>query len=116
MRWERFFGVGPKKLPIWAALCTARADGSNPKYLPEAKHAVLVMVRSPESEVESAIRSVLQSNGWREPAIHNLKTLNDPFRSGDPIMRTCHDAAAKKEGGIIVYSDPMEEGIPWSNA
>jgi hypothetical protein len=67
------------------------------------------MVRSPESEVESAIRSLLRSNGWREPAIQNLKTLNDPFRSDDPIMRTCHESAVKKESGIVVYSDPMEE-------
>jgi hypothetical protein len=31
-------------------------------------------------------------------------------------MRICHEAAAKKEGGIVVYSDPMEEGVPWNNA
>jgi hypothetical protein len=74
------------------------------------------MVRSAETEAESAIYSLLRSNGWREPAIQSLKTLNDPFRSDDPIMRTCHEAAVKKEGGIVVYSDPMEEGVPWNSA
>ena len=74
------------------------------------------MVRSTEPEAASAICSLLQSNGWHEPAIQNLKKLNDPFRSDDPIMRTCHEAAVKKEGEIVIYSDPMEEGIPWNSA
>jgi hypothetical protein len=85
MRWGRFFRVGLKKLPVWAALCTARADGSDPKYPRQAKHAILAMVRSTEPEAESAICSLLQSKGWHETAIQNLKKLNDPFRSDDPI-------------------------------
>jgi len=87
---------------VWAALCTGRADGSNPKYPARAKHAILAMVRAPESEAESTIYALLQSNGWREPEIKNLKLLNEPFHSDDPIMRACHESAIKKDGLIVV--------------
>ncbi len=116
MRWGRSFRAGTEKLPTWAALCTARADGSNPKYLAQAKHAVVAMVRSAEPEAEGSICSLLLSNGWREPAIQNLKLLNDPFYSDDPIMRTCYEGAIERDGGIVVYADPIEEGSPWNNA
>ena len=69
MRLGEFFSLRPNRFPIWAALGTGRADGSNPKYLGPVKHAILVMVRAPESEAENAIYSLLQSNGWREPKI-----------------------------------------------
>ena len=94
---------------MWAALCTGRADGSNPKYLAYAKHAILAMVCVPEPEAQTAVYSLLQSNGWREPDIKKLKRLDEPFHTDDPIMRTCHESAIKKDGGIIVYSDPVEE-------
>lgn len=68
------------------------------------------MVRAPETKAENAIHSLLQSNGWRDPEIKNMKLLNEPFDSDDPIMRTCHEGAIKREeGGIVVYSDPIEE-------
>lgn len=67
------------------------------------------MVRAQESDAENAICSLLQSNGWREPAIQNLKKLVEPFHSDDPIMRACHERAIKGEGGIVVYADPVEE-------
>lgn len=104
-----FFGIRSKRFPIWAALCTGRADGSNPKYLARAKHPIMVMVRAPESEAENAIYSLLQSNGWREPEIRNLKMLDEPFHSDDPFMHACHEGAIKSDGGIVVYSDPIEE-------
>src|SRR2546430_17669693 len=81
MKWEKLFGTRPKRLPVWAALCTGRADGSNPKYLAHVRHAILAMVRAPEPEAQSAIYALLQSNGWREPEIKNLKLLDQPFRS-----------------------------------
>jgi len=108
MRWKEFFGIRPKSLPIWAALCTGRADGSNPKYLAEAKRAILIMVRAAEPQVESAVIALLQLNGWHEPEIQNLKMLAEPFHSDDPFMRTCHAGANKGTGGIVVYSDPIE--------
>lgn len=67
------------------------------------------MVRVPKTEAENTVYSLLQSNGWREPEIKNLKLLNEPFQSDDPIMRRCHEDAIKREGGIVVYSDPIEE-------
>jgi hypothetical protein len=109
MRWGRFFGFRPKSLPIWAALCTARADGSNKEYPAQQKHALLAMVRAPETKAENTIYSLLQSNGWREPEIRNLKLLNEPFQSDDPIVRRCHEGAIRREGGIVVYSDPIKD-------
>jgi hypothetical protein len=67
------------------------------------------MVSAPEPEAENAIYRLLQLNGWHEPAIQNLKKLDEPFRSDDPIMRVCHETAIKGEGGIVVYTDPIEE-------
>ncbi len=67
------------------------------------------MVCVPELEAGEAIYSLLQSNGWREPEIQKLKTLDDPFHSDDPIMHACHESAIKRDGGIVVYSDPIEE-------
>jgi hypothetical protein len=109
MNWKKLPGSRPKSSPVWAALCTGRADGSNPKYLAHAKHAILAMVCVPEPEAQTAIYSLLQANGWREPEIKKLKQLDEPFHTADPIMRTCHEGATKKDGGIIVYSDPVEE-------
>jgi len=109
MKREKFFGTRPKRLPVWAALCTGRADGSNPKYLAHVRHAILAMVRAPEPEAQSAIYALLQSNGWCEPEIKNLKLLDQPFHSDDPTMHACHQSAIKKDGGIVVYSDPIDE-------
>jgi len=39
----------------------------------------------------------------------NLKPLDQPFHSDDPTMRACHESAIRKEGGIVVYSDPIDE-------
>ena len=59
---------------MWAALCTGRADGSNPRYPAHAKHAILAMVRAPEPEAQTAIYALLQSNLWREPEIKKTQT------------------------------------------
>jgi hypothetical protein len=67
------------------------------------------MVRVPETEAENAIYSLLQSNGWLDPAIQNLKLLTEPFQSDDPSMRACYEGAVKKVGGIVIYSDPIED-------
>jgi hypothetical protein len=109
MKWRNVLGVGSKTLPIWAALCTGRADGSDQKYPAQAKHAILAMVRAQESDAENAICSLLQSKGWVDPTIQKLKKLVKPFDSDDPIMRDCHERAAKSGAGIVVYSDPIED-------
>jgi len=81
MKWRSFLGVGSKALPIWAALCTGRADGSDQKYPAQTKHAILAMVRAQESDAENAICSLLQSKGWGDPTIQKLKKLDQPFHS-----------------------------------
>src|SRR5258706_15140034 len=85
MRWGKLVGIRPKRLPVWAALCTGRADGSNPKYLAHVKHAILAMVRSPEPEAQSAVCALLQSNGWREPRDQEPETAGQavPQRRSD---------------------------------
>lgn len=109
MPWEKPFGIHQEGSPVWAALCFARADSSNAKYPVREKHAVLAMVRAPQPEVEGIVCALLQSNGWREPEIKNLKLLDQPFHSDDPIMRACHESAIKEDGGFVVYTDPIDE-------
>jgi hypothetical protein len=96
-------------MDVYAALCTARADGSDPKYLGGEKHAMLAMIHASADDAENAITSLLQSNGWREPAIQQLKLLAEPFHSDDPAMQRCYDSAIHREGGIVIYSDPMPD-------
>jgi hypothetical protein len=67
------------------------------------------MVREAEPDARNAIYSVLQTNGWIKPEIVNFKMLAEPFHNDDPVMRACFDDATKKDGGIVVYSDPIEE-------
>jgi hypothetical protein len=55
------------------------------------------MVRAPEPEAQSAVCALLQSNGWREPEIKNLKLLDQPFHSDDPTMRARHESAIRKD-------------------
>jgi hypothetical protein len=111
MNWKTLFGTRSKRPPVWAALCTGRADGSNPQYPAHEKHAILAMTRAPEPEAESTIFALLQSNGWREPDINKVKLLDEPFHSDDPVMRACYQSAVTKDGGIVVYSDPINETL-----
>jgi len=67
------------------------------------------MVREPESGAQSTVYALLQSNGWREPEIKSRKRLDQPFESDDPTMHACHESAMKKDDGIVVYSDPVDE-------
>ena len=103
------FGLEPTCPPVWAGLCTGRADGSNARYLVNAKHAILAMVRSPESEVESTIQALLKSNGWRETEIQKVKVLDQPFNSDGRVMCARYERAIKKQGGIVVYADPIPD-------
>ena len=112
MGWEKFFRSRGESLPVWAGLCVGCADGSNPQYATGEKHAILVMVRARESDAEKAISSLVQSKGWTRPELRQLKLLNEPFHSDDPLMLTCYENATKKQGGIVVYSDVIENGQP----
>jgi hypothetical protein len=106
---KKRFGSSPNNLPMWAALCTGRADGSNPDFVARTKHAILVIVRAQEADRESSVHALLQSNGWREPEIEKLKLLIEPFDSNDPILSACYEGAAKNGGNFVVYTDPIIE-------
>jgi hypothetical protein len=97
-----------KPRQFWAGLCTARADGTDSNYRPDAKHAMLAMVCATEPEVESKIVTLLASSGWREPVIANLKLLTNPFESEEHDMQACYKAATDGPGGIIIYSDEID--------
>lgn len=94
---------------MWVALCVARADGSHAQYTAGEKHAILAMVCAPEQEAENTICALLESNGWTHPQLRRLKLLSEPFHSDDPIMLACHERATVGQGGIVVYSDPVED-------
>jgi hypothetical protein len=47
------------------------------------------MVRAPEPKAQSTVYALLQSNGWRELEIKNLKLLDQPFHSDDPVICAC---------------------------
>jgi len=108
MIWRDALGIRKNK-SIWAALCTGRADGSSTQYPFRMKHGLMVMVSARESGVERKICALLKSNGWQEVAIQNLKLLDEPFESEDQTMLACYEGAVNKDGGIVVYSDPIEE-------
>lgn len=103
------FRTHSEQLPVWAALCTARADGSDSRYVAQIKHSLLVMVRASEVETESAVCALLKANGWFEPIIQRLKEVSRDFHSDDPVMRECYAGAINKDGGIVIYSDPIED-------
>ena len=108
MEWRNVLGVRSKTLPIWAALCIGRADGSdqilgagearNPRY------GACARIGRRKRHLFAG-----QSTGWCEPTIQKLKKLVQPFHSDDPIMRDCYERATKSGDGIVIYSDPIEE-------
>jgi len=108
MRWGKF--LAPDKiLPIWAGLCVGRADGSDALYPAGQKHAILAMVRASNSDAKDAICSLVHSKGWSHAELRELKLLSKPFHSDDPVLLTCYENAATKQGGVVVYSDPIEK-------
>ena len=98
-----------ERVPVCAVL-TRAVVRSNPKYPANNRHAVLVMVRAPESDVPFAVDALLRSHGWRDVAMEQFKLLTKPFRSEDRVMMNCYEDAMTREGGIIVYEEPIEEG------
>lgn len=99
--------AGRKK--IWAALCTARANGSKPGYDAGIKHALTAMVYAREQDVQDRVSALLNDNGWKDIVIDRLKQLDEPFHSEDPVMIACYEAAKNKDGGIVIYSDPVPD-------
>ncbi|HEX3941153.1 MAG TPA: hypothetical protein VHX11_06700 [Acidobacteriaceae bacterium] len=109
MKWNLIFGRKDTLLPVWAALCEAIADGSDPRYPSGARHALVVMVCCDKKGLEDKTRGLLGENGWIRPVITSVKRLEHPFHSDDPTMLACYAGAVEKDGGIIVYQDSIPD-------
>src|ERR1035438_9284894 len=72
MQWNRLFRNKAPGTDIWAALCEARADGSDPAHQSGVRYPLLVMVRSSEDELEGKVFSLLKTYGWQEPQVKRL--------------------------------------------
>jgi len=97
---------------VWVALCKGIADGSVDRYPSGARYAILAMVKAHEGEAEGNIRKLLSDYGWSSLKVTKMKLLDDPFKSDDPDMLSCYNGAIEKDGGIMVYSDPILEDDP----
>lgn len=109
MRWNRLFRGKVRASDIWAALCEARADGSDPARPSGARYPLLVMVRSSEEELEGKVYSLLKRYGWQEPQVKRLKKVALPFHSDDGMVRECYEGVVQRDGGIVVYSDSLDD-------
>ena len=106
---EYIIRLGRKTPTVQAALCTASADGSVATYPAGVRRALLAMVRAEESQMEGAILALLQAQGWHDARIIESKQLEVPFLSGDREVRACYVNAVTSDGGVVVYTDPVEE-------
>jgi len=109
MHWNRLFRNKVSDSDVWAALCEARADGSDPTRPSGVRYPLLVMVRCAESAIEGNVLSLLERYGWHDPRVKNLKKVAQPFHSDDSMMQACYEGATRRDGGIVVYSDPLED-------
>jgi hypothetical protein len=95
-------------------MCTAIADGSIEKYPFGAKHAIIAMVKAQERNAQDCICKLLSAYGWSRPEITRIRLLEEPFESDDADILACHRGAMEKDGGIIIYSDPICDDEPES--
>jgi hypothetical protein len=109
MQWSRLFRNKGPASDIWDALCEARADGSDPARPNGVRYPLLVMVRSSEGALEGKVFSLLKTYGWHDPRVKQLKKVAQPFHSDDAMMQACYEGATQRDGGIVVYSDPIED-------
>ena len=99
--------LGRREPEVYAALCTARADGSVRQYRAGQEHDILAMVRAGEHDVDHALTALLEREGWRDVVIEERKKLDVPFFTKDREVSACYVNAVTSDGGIIVYSDPV---------
>jgi hypothetical protein len=67
------------------------------------------MVRSAEDELEDKVLSLLKTYGWQEPRVKRIKKVAQPFHSDDAMMQECYEGVTQRDGGIVVYADPIED-------
>jgi len=99
-----------RRIPtVYAALSTARAGDMMGRYPAGERHSILAMMRCEGAEIESAMITLLESHGWRDVVIEEWKQLEMPFLSDDRQVRACYVGAMTSDGGLVVYSDPLDE-------
>jgi hypothetical protein len=109
MQWSKLFRNETPTSDIWAALCEARADGSDPNRPNGVRYPLLVMVRSSQEALEATVLALLKTYGWHDPRVTRLRKVAQPFHSDDSMMRACYEGATQRDGGIVVYADPIED-------
>ena len=109
MQIDRLFRDKGLESEIWAALCEARADGSDPTRPGGVRYPLLVMVRSTEEELEEKVLSLLKTYGWQEPRMKRVRKVAQPFHSDDAMMQECYEGVTQRDGGIVIYADPLED-------
>jgi hypothetical protein len=109
MQGSRLFRDKGPESEIWAALCEARADGSDPTRPGGVRYPLLVMVRSAEDELEDKVVALLKTYGWQEPRVRRIKKVAQTFHSDDSLMQECYEGVTQRDGGIVVYADPIED-------
>jgi hypothetical protein len=107
--WHEIRGALRRKTPtVIAALCTARADGSDPKYAVGEQRELLVMLRADKQDAEAMVQSWLMANGWNHASILDHRTLEETFDSEDALVRACYVNAMTSGGDCVVYEEPVE--------
>jgi hypothetical protein len=112
--WDDIVGVFKRKMPtVIAALCTARSDGKTSQYPAGERHTVLVMLRieepGQEPDLEAAVETLLEANGWYDGVILEETTLDQSFLSEDRMVMACYVNAMTSDGGCLVYEEPVED-------
>jgi hypothetical protein len=98
-----------RKDQVWAALGTARANGTDDRYPSGEKHAFLVMAQSDEQHVQEGVTELLYSNGWKNVDTERVKLLDRPFHSADAVMLDCYDVTKQKGSAVVIHSDPISD-------
>ncbi|MBS1821607.1 MAG: hypothetical protein JST61_06490 [Acidobacteria bacterium] len=107
--WEEIWGALRRKSPaVIAAVCTAEADGTDPKYAAGQRRELLVMLRATAQEPEAAIQSWLRANGWTNATVLEHRLLEETFDSGDNEVRACYVNAMASDGACLVYGETAE--------
>src|ERR1700722_12923004 len=96
MQIDRLFRDKGLESEIWAALCEARADGSDPTRPGGVRYPLLVMVRSTEEELEEKVLSLLKTYGWQEPRMKRVRKVAQPFHSDDAMMQECYEGVRQR--------------------
>src|SRR5213082_1673603 len=90
--WDGIVEAFKRKTPtVMAALCTARSDGKTAQYPAGERHTVLVMLRVDEElDMDAAIETWLEANGWYQGVVLETTKLDQSFLSDDRLVMACY--------------------------